>query len=70
MSLHGVKVVPQGLSFQLKANEDELHSGFADNVIVEAVREFRPKNKNGKLLPKRRVSMGFLRAIPIEIVSD
>jgi hypothetical protein len=68
LTLHDVTVAAQGLSFQLKAYKDSVQSGFADNLIVEAVREFRPKNKDGKLLPKRRASVGFLPAIPIEIV--
>ena len=68
LSLHGVTVVPEGLSFQIKADKDTVQSGFADNLIIEAVREYRPKDKSGKLLAKRRSSMGFLRAIPIEVV--
>jgi hypothetical protein len=68
LTLHGVKVVPEGLSFQIKADKDTVKSGFADNLIIEAVREYRPKDKSGKLLAKRRSSMGFLRAISIEVV--
>ena len=68
LTLHDVTVVPEGLSFQLKADKDAVKSGFADNLIIEAVREYTPKDKSGKSLPNRRSSMGFLRAIPIEIV--
>jgi len=68
ISLGNVAAVPEGLAFQIKAGKDALQVGFADNLIIEVVREFRPKNKDGKLLPKRRASMGFLPAIPIEIV--
>jgi len=68
LTLHDVTVVPQGLSFQLKADKDAVKSGLADNLIIEAVREYTPKDKSGKSLPKRRTSMGFLRAIPIEVV--
>jgi len=68
LTLHGVTVVAEGLSFQLKADKDTAKSGFADNLIIEAVREYTPKDKSGKTLPKRRTSMGFLRAIPIEVV--
>jgi hypothetical protein len=70
LSLHGVKVVPEGLSFQIKVDKDTVRSGFADNLIIEAVREYRPKDKDGKLLAKRRSSMGFVRAIPIEVVQQ
>jgi hypothetical protein len=69
VTLHDVTVVPEGLAFQLKADKDAMQSGFADNLIVEAFREFTPKLKNGKPAPqKRRVSMGVFPAIPIEIV--
>jgi len=68
LTLHGVTVVPEGLTFQLKANKDTVQSGFADNLLIEAFREYAPKDKKGKPLPKRRSSMGFLAAIPIEVV--
>jgi len=69
VSLQGVRVVPQGLAFRLKADKDAMQSGFADNLIVEAFREFTPKQQKGKPAPqKRRVSMGVFPAIPIEIV--
>jgi hypothetical protein len=59
--------VPQGLAFQLRAN-NTVQSGFEDNLLIEAFREYIPKNKEGKSLPKRRSSMGLLAAIPIEVV--
>jgi len=69
VSLHNVKVVPEGLAFQLKAEKDSMPKGFTDNLIVEAFREYYPKQKNGKLAKqKRRSSMGVLPAIPIVIV--
>ena len=68
LTLHGVTVVPQGLAFQLKADKDAVQSGFADNLLIEAFREYMPKDKQGKPLSKRRSSMGFLAAIPIEVV--
>ncbi len=69
LTLHDVTVVPEGLAFQLKADKDTMQSGFADNLIVEAFREFTPKQQEGKPAPqKRRVSMGVFPAIPIEIV--
>ncbi|MHC4736446.1 MAG: hypothetical protein ACYTDW_18605 [Planctomycetota bacterium] len=56
---------PEGVILQ----EDSMQSGFADNLIVEAFREFTPKQQEGKPAPqKRRVSMGVFPAIPIEIV--
>jgi len=69
VSLQDVRVVPEGLAFRLKADKDTMQSGFADNLIVEAFREFTPKQQKGKPAPqKRRVSMGVFPAIPIEIV--
>ena len=70
LTLQGVTVVPEGLEFQLKADKDTIESGFADNLIIEAVREYVAKDKSGKTLPNRRSSMGFLPAIPIEVVQQ
>lgn len=65
--MHDVTVVPNGLSFQLKAGKDAMQ--IADNLIVEAFREFMVKRKDGKPTgQKRRNSMGVFPAIPIEIV--
>ena len=69
VTLQGPTVVPEGLAFRLKADEDTMKSGFTDNLIVEAFREYTPKQQEGKPAPqKRRYSMGVLPAIPIEIV--
>ncbi|UCG58698.1 MAG: hypothetical protein JSU70_04125 [Phycisphaerales bacterium] len=69
VTLHDVTVMPDGLAFKLKADKDAMESGFADNLIVEAFREYRPKQKDGTLAKqKRRYSMGFLPAIPIQVV--
>jgi hypothetical protein len=69
VTLHDVTVVPEGLAFHLKADRDAWQSGFADNLIVEAFREFTPKQRDGKPAnQKRRYSMGVFPAIPIEIV--
>jgi hypothetical protein len=71
ITLHDVTVLHGGLTFQLKADKDEMQNGFTDNLIVEAFREFTPKQQEGKPTPqKRRVSMGVLPAIPIEIVQQ
>ena len=71
LTLHDVTVVPEGLTFQLKADKDAMQSGFADNLIVEAFREFTPQQQEGKPAPqKRRTSMGVFPAIPIEIVQQ
>ena len=67
--MHDVTVVPNGLTFQLKAEENVMPNGFSDNLIIEAFRESVVKQKDGKpTSQKRRYSMGVFRAIPIEIV--
>ena len=67
LTIHDVTVVPNGLTFQLKAEKDVKH--IADNLIVEAFREYAAKGKDGKPTgQKRRNSMGVFPAIPIEIV--
>ena len=67
LTMHDVTIVPNGLSFQLKAEKDAMH--IADNLIVEAFREYAVKRKDGKPTgQKRRNSMGVFPAIPIEIV--
>ncbi len=69
LTLHDLAVVPEGLAFRLRADGDALESGFADNLIVEAFREYMPKQQEGQPKPKkRRNSMGILPAIPIQIV--
>ena len=69
LTIHNVTVVPNGLSFELKAEKDVMQVGFADNLIIETFRESVVKQKDGKLTnQKRRNSMGVLPAIPIEIV--
>ncbi len=69
LSLENVKVIPEGLSFTLKADKEPLTAGFADNLIIEAFREYTPAPKEGQPAPKqRRDSMGVIGAIPIQIV--
>jgi hypothetical protein len=70
LTIGKVSVMKDGLAFQLKAEKDALQSGFGDNLIIEAFREYRPKQKDGTLSnQKRRYSMGIFPAIPIKIVS-
>jgi len=69
LGLHDVSVVAGGLEFRLAADKDTAKSGLADNLIVEAFRELVPKAKKGAApAKKRRWSIGFLPAIPVEIV--
>lgn len=69
VTIHDLSAVPGGYTFRLQAEADVLKNGFADNLIVETIRETTPKQQPGKPAPKkRRYSMGFFPAIPIEIV--
>ncbi len=69
VSLHDVRVVPDGLVFRLEADKNMPKSGFAGNVIVEAFRETPVTQKDGKPTNQmRRFSMGILPAIPVQVV--
>jgi len=72
VSLDDVRVVPGGLTFQVKVDGEGVKTGFADNLIVEVFRETEVK-KEGEDGAKpatqtRRVSLGFLPAIPFVVV--
>jgi hypothetical protein len=71
MSIGDVKVVPSGLTFLLKAENDAHKPGFVDNLIVEAFAEVAKRGKGGgKPTGKQRVSLGVLPAIPFEVVGQ
>ncbi|MEN8127332.1 MAG: hypothetical protein ABFR90_05950 [Planctomycetota bacterium] len=71
VTLHDVTVVPDGMTFTLKADKDSIQSGLSDNLIIQMSREHTPKQQKGKPAPKkRRDSLGVLPAIPIEIVKE
>lgn len=63
ISLHDVRIVPEGLAFSLKA-DGTVDPKLVDNLIVEAVREFTPA-ANGQPAKKRQQPVGVLPAIPI-----
>jgi len=68
VTLSNVKVLKDGFELLLAA-DGAAAPGPVDNLIVEAFREFVPKGKDGKPRGgKRRWPMGFLPAIPAEIV--
>ncbi|MHC4443747.1 MAG: hypothetical protein ACYTF1_02365 [Planctomycetota bacterium] len=71
LTLQDVNFIPQGLTFLLKADNQILKPGFADNLIVEAFTE-TPRKQQGpkKTKKKQRISLGILPAIPIEIVKQ
>ena len=70
VSLHDTKVVAEGLSVTLRTDKDKAISGTTDNLMVEAIREYTPTQKDGKSTGrKRRTSMGFFPAVPVEIIA-
>ncbi|MCP4261173.1 MAG: hypothetical protein GY774_27250 [Planctomycetes bacterium] len=70
LTLENVSAKSDGLAFHLKADKETILSDFADNLIIEAFREYRPKQKDGTLSKqKRRYSMGIFPAIPIKVVA-
>ncbi|MHC4212532.1 MAG: hypothetical protein ACYSWP_04060 [Planctomycetota bacterium] len=69
LKLHNVKILSGSLEFEIQADRDKTKSGFADNIIIEAFREFTPKQKGKNPKKKKRVSIDFLPAIPIQIVN-
>ena len=71
ITLGDVTVVPEGLAFVLKADKETVQVGFESNLIIETIRDYYPKGKDGKLAKKkRRNSMGVIGAIPIQIVDS
>jgi len=71
LSLGETILVPEGLAIELKADKDLVKAGFADNLIIEAFRESVVRAKDGTpTKEKRRSSIGFLPAIPIQIVAQ
>ncbi|MFC1763203.1 hypothetical protein ACFL6U_14135 [Planctomycetota bacterium] len=69
LSLHDVEALADGLTFRLKAEKDAFPNGYEDNLIIEVMREYYPKDKDGKPQEKKQqYSMGTLPAVPFEIV--
>jgi len=70
LALEDVNSAPDGVTFRLKADKDILAGGYIGNIIVEAFRRVVPRAQRGGAAPaeNRRVSIGFLPAIPVEVV--
>ncbi len=70
ISLEKTTVAGRKVTFVLKADKDAMEKGFRDNLIVEAFNEYTPKPKKGtKSTQKKRNPIGFMPAIPIQIVA-
>lgn len=71
LTMDSVTAAPTGVTFELKADKDLVKAGFADNLIIEAFRETVVRAKDGTpTKEKRRSSIGFLPAVPIQIVAQ
>jgi hypothetical protein len=79
IAIHNVVVHPGKMTFILKTDGNIIKDGYADNLIVEAfmLREEKPKkskatnneSNDNKPKNKKRVSIGLLPAIPLEIIN-
>jgi hypothetical protein len=61
-------VITIGTAYTLVLKADDKHTGYADNLIIEAFGEANTPAKAGTAAQKQRVSLGVLPAIPFEIV--
>ena len=69
LTLQGVTAVSGGLMLVLKADAAALPPGFADNIIIELfTKPGPPPQGKPPAAQLQRVSIGYLPAIPIEIV--
>ncbi len=69
VAIKDVAVVDEGLAFSLTTDEEPAADDFSGNLIVQVFREFRPKGKKGGAGKRnRRWPIGYLPAIPVEIV--
>lgn len=56
--------------FTLVLKADNTPVGYSDNLIIECFSEIQPKRPDGKPAPKQRISIGFLPAVPFEVVKQ
>lgn len=70
ITLAEVKPATDGLALVLSADGELVAPGFTDNLIVAASTEAQaPRNKAAGARTNRRVALGVLPAIPIEVVA-
>ncbi len=69
LTLEGTVIGPEGLKLELKADPKIISADLKDNLIIEMLTERAPMQKGGNRSDQKQlVSMGYLPAIPIEIV--
>ncbi|MBN2211463.1 MAG: PPC domain-containing protein [Sedimentisphaerales bacterium] len=70
VSLHNLTWVKEGVTFDLSVTKDGAPTILTENLIVRIIREMTPPAREGRSsLPKRKVLVGVLPAIPIQIVT-
>jgi hypothetical protein len=66
-----LRVVPGGVAFDVKVEADAPEDVVAGNLIVQLFGHTKPEkpkgDKDAKAKPSRRVSLGYLPAIPYEV---
>ena len=71
LSLAQVTAVPGGWTLTFQAGAKTVPPGYRDNLLVEAFAEMPVRRKDGTLTgEKRRVLLGVLPALPVEIVQQ
>ncbi len=69
LSIQKVAPSEEGLDIVLRADAAKLKPGWQGNAIIEASVERVPEAKNAKFKPAtRRISLGVLPAVPLEVV--
>lgn len=72
ISISDVKSEGRQITFVVKAEKEAMSKGYKGNLILEAVREYVPKDKNGKPLKgraKTKSAIGILPAIPVVVAA-
>lgn len=71
ITITDINEMPQLLTFKILTDKNEIKQDIVDNLIVEAFAELKPgPNKQNRRNQIRRISMGVLPAIPIEIIKQ
>jgi len=69
ITLGSAKPVPGGMALTIKVDAEVVEVGYRDNLIAEAFTEIEVNTGAGRT-QKRRISLGVLPAIPIEVVAE
>jgi hypothetical protein len=71
ITISDIKTEAKKLSFTINAEKEALAKGFQGNLIIEALKVYTPKGKNGKpLKTKKNYTIGAIPAIPIIVTAQ